>query len=68
MDSEEIDYFECEAAISGSLSLNLESDSEKIKTLQISEREESQNLSVWTGRSPVLGCFQKIWLTGLAER
>ena len=36
VDSEESDYFECEAAITGNLSLNLESDSEKIKTIQIS--------------------------------
>ena len=37
VDSEESEYFECEAAITGSFSLNLESDSEKIKTIQITE-------------------------------
>ena len=36
LESEESDYYECEAAISGGLCLSLGSDAEKIKTVEIS--------------------------------
>ena len=66
-ESEESDYFECEAAITGSLSLNLESDSEKIKTIQISEMGRESKSECMERNISCFGLFSED-LTGLAER
>jgi hypothetical protein len=59
VDSEESDYFECEAAITGSLSLNLESDSEKIKTIQISEMGRESKSECMERKISCFGLFSE---------